>query len=196
MLWRCWLTWRIILLIISSLSSQHWQSCQFKNHSCPGICAWILKLECLSSIDCWHIQHVWQILFSWRYHSVLTFVVCVNQIAKLYEIYLKQLTTVVRALSRHKLIQFYPFTLPTNKAFTFYHIHPGVLDETFVLKLKWLMFLGLWLIKLPRPFVQLTHWGQNEIDTILQTTFSNAFSWMKMYWFCLTFHQGFSQGSN
>ena len=27
----------------------------------------------------------------------------------------------------------------------------------------------------------LTHWGRNEIDVILQTTFWNAFSWMKMY---------------
>ena len=34
----------------------------------------------------------------------------------------------------------------------------------------------------------LTHWGRDEIDEILQTTFSNAFSWMKMYWFRLRFH--------
>ena len=29
----------------------------------------------------------------------------------------------------------------------------------------------------------LTHWSRNEISIILQTTFSNAFSWMKIYWF-------------
>ena len=32
----------------------------------------------------------------------------------------------------------------------------------------------------------LTHRGRDEIDAILQTPFSNAFYWMKMYWFRLT----------
>ena len=27
----------------------------------------------------------------------------------------------------------------------------------------------------------LTHWGQEEMDAILQLRFSNEFSWMKMY---------------
>ena len=31
----------------------------------------------------------------------------------------------------------------------------------------------------------LTHWGQDKIDAILQTTFSNAISWMKMFEFRL-----------
>ena len=31
------------------------------------------------------------------------------------------------------------------------------------------------------------HWGRDEIDAILQTTFSNVFSWMKMYEFRLKF---------
>ena len=35
---------------------------------------------------------------------------------------------------------------------------------------------------------QLTHWGRHKIDAILQTTFSNAISWMKMYEFLLKFH--------
>ena len=34
----------------------------------------------------------------------------------------------------------------------------------------------------------LTHWGRDQIDAISQTTFSNAFSWMKMYEFRLRFH--------
>ena len=34
----------------------------------------------------------------------------------------------------------------------------------------------------------LTHWGWDEIDAISQTIFLNAFSWMKMYEFCLKFH--------
>ena len=34
----------------------------------------------------------------------------------------------------------------------------------------------------------LTHWGRDKVDAISQTTFSNAFSWMKMYEFHLRFH--------
>ena len=34
----------------------------------------------------------------------------------------------------------------------------------------------------------LTHWGRDKIDAILQTTFSNAISWMKMFEFQLNFH--------
>ena len=34
----------------------------------------------------------------------------------------------------------------------------------------------------------LTHWGRDEIDAILQTTFSNAFSWIKMFEFRLKFN--------
>ena len=37
------------------------------------------------------------------------------------------------------------------------------------------------------PMIKLTHWGWDKI-AISQTTFSNAFSWMKMYEFCLRFH--------
>ena len=36
--------------------------------------------------------------------------------------------------------------------------------------------------------VILTHWGRDKIDAISQTTFSNAFSWMKMNEFRLGFH--------
>ena len=34
----------------------------------------------------------------------------------------------------------------------------------------------------------LTHWGWDKMATIFQTTFSNAFPWMKMYDFWLKFH--------
>ena len=37
-------------------------------------------------------------------------------------------------------------------------------------------------------FPSLTHWGRDKMATIFQTTFSNAFSWMKMYEFRLRFH--------
>ena len=34
----------------------------------------------------------------------------------------------------------------------------------------------------------LTHWGRDKKDAISQTTFSNAFSWMKMFEYRLKFH--------
>ena len=34
----------------------------------------------------------------------------------------------------------------------------------------------------------LTHWGRDKMDAISQTTFSSAFSWMKMHEFRLRFH--------
>ena len=34
----------------------------------------------------------------------------------------------------------------------------------------------------------LTHWGRNKMDSISQTTFWSAFSWMKMFKFRITFH--------
>ena len=39
-------------------------------------------------------------------------------------------------------------------------------------------------------FTALTHWGRDNIAAILQTTFSNAFSWMKMYEPRFRFHWG------
>ena len=34
----------------------------------------------------------------------------------------------------------------------------------------------------------LTHWGRDKMDAISQTTFSSAFSWMKIFEFWLIFH--------
>ena len=48
---------------------------------------------------------------------------------------------------------------------------------------------------LPIPFritSPLTHWGWDKIDATFQTTFSNAFSWMKIYEFWLSFHWSLS----
>ena len=39
-----------------------------------------------------------------------------------------------------------------------------------------------WILK------ELTHWGRDKMAAISQTTFTNAFSWMKMYEFYLWFH--------
>ena len=36
--------------------------------------------------------------------------------------------------------------------------------------------------------ISLTHWGRDKMAAIFQMTFSNGFSWMKMYEFRLTFH--------
>ena len=36
--------------------------------------------------------------------------------------------------------------------------------------------------------IQLTHWGRDKRDAISQKTFSNVFSWMKMYEFRLRFY--------
>ena len=37
--------------------------------------------------------------------------------------------------------------------------------------------------------IKLTHWGRDKMDAISQTTFWNAFSWMKMLEFRLIFHR-------
>ena len=39
-----------------------------------------------------------------------------------------------------------------------------------------------------KPPLMLTHWGRDKMDAISQTTFSNAFSWMKIYEFRLSCH--------
>ena len=48
-------------------------------------------------------------------------------------------------------------------------------------------FLGL-IFSSDIDWTVLTHWGRNQMDAFSQTTFSHAFSWMKMYEFRLTFH--------
>ena len=37
-------------------------------------------------------------------------------------------------------------------------------------------------------YICLTHWGCDKMVAIFKTTFSNGFSWMRMYEFRLTFH--------
>ena len=45
------------------------------------------------------------------------------------------------------------------------------------------------LIPMPEKMVfVLTQWGRDKMDAIWQRTFSNAFSWMKMFEFQLKFH--------
>ena len=42
-------------------------------------------------------------------------------------------------------------------------------------------------------YLALTHWVQDKMAAIFQTTFLNAFSWMKMYDFILIFHSSLFQ---
>ena len=44
--------------------------------------------------------------------------------------------------------------------------------------------------------LHITHWGWDKIVPILQTTFSNTFSWMKIMYFDWNFTKVCSQGSN
>ena len=41
---------------------------------------------------------------------------------------------------------------------------------------------------IPFVIITLTCWGQNKIATVLQTTFSKSFSWIKIVLFWLKFH--------
>ena len=43
---------------------------------------------------------------------------------------------------------------------------------------------------------ELTHWGRAKFATISQTTFPNAFSWMKMHGFRLKSHWNLFKSSN
>ena len=45
-----------------------------------------------------------------------------------------------------------------------------------------------------RIYLVLTHWSRDNMAAIFQTTFSYAFSWMKMYEYRLKFHWSFSLG--
>ena len=47
---------------------------------------------------------------------------------------------------------------------------------------------NMWLKLLSFILSILTHWGRDKMAAIFQTTFSNAFSWMKMFKFRLRFH--------
>ena len=48
------------------------------------------------------------------------------------------------------------------------------------------MLMKVWSVMLLPSW--LTHWGPDKMAAISQTTFSNVFSWMKMYEFRLRFH--------
>ena len=48
--------------------------------------------------------------------------------------------------------------------------------------------LNYWRKTVIRARCLLTHWGRDNMAAIFQTTFSNAFSWMKMFKFRLRFH--------
>ena len=45
-----------------------------------------------------------------------------------------------------------------------------------------------WLHQWPVSHLELTHWSRDKMTAIFQETFSDGFSWMKMYEFWLKFH--------
>ena len=51
---------------------------------------------------------------------------------------------------------------------------------------KWI--IGTVIISIGSEAIISTHWGRDKMTAILHTTFSNAFSWMKLFAFRLKFH--------
>ena len=80
----------------------------------------------------------------------------------------------------------YPHKWPvTRKMLSF---HDVIMDVS--ASLAW-VGISIWYhipICMGRTFVQITHWGRDTMDAISQTTFSSAFSWMKMFEYRLKFH--------
>ena len=48
--------------------------------------------------------------------------------------------------------------------------------------------MQVYIIPIDKSGEKLTHWSRDKMAAILQTTHSNAFSWMKMLQFCLRFY--------
>ena len=63
--------------------------------------------------------------------------------------------------------------------------HPTINHRWSVRRARILHFLQHWH---HGEIMKLTHWGRDKIAAIPQTTFSNAFSWIKIYKFWLKFH--------
>ena len=92
-------------------------------------------------------------------------------------------------------LDFYYLTVNTNARMrTLWHeqsglclniktVFPGMGISS--IKVRWLWDCFIFMIGIP---ILLTHWGRDKMDVIFQTTFSNAFSWMKMNEFRLRFH--------
>ena len=88
----------------------------------------------------------------------------------------------------------YPLTHITADVYTVFNLECLDLKGHVICFVDWQTMLGTvdsqasFPIDQPFTTCRLTHWGREEIDAISQTTFSNAFYWMKMYWFRLRFH--------
>ena len=72
-----------------------------------------------------------------------------------------------------KIFQWHPVRFKVAKR----HFHS---KDTVFQYSDWLQF--------QQQYVTLTHWSRDKMAAIFQTTFSKAFSWMKMYEFRLRFH--------
>ena len=63
-----------------------------------------------------------------------------------------------------------------------------ILTRNYIPVFKWSSEFSWCPATLLGSYNYLTHWGRDKMDAISQTTFSNAFSWMKMHEFRLRFH--------
>ena len=68
------------------------------------------------------------------------------------------------------------------------HQIPCITRWDFVYKLENYICMGNSMCR-EMDVIPLTHWGRDKMAAIFQTTFSNAFSWMKMNKFWLRFHR-------
>ena len=66
--------------------------------------------------------------------------------------------------------------------------HNKTMYLTVALLIRWFTTPGVPVIHLEWLFGTLTHWDRDKMAANLQTTFSNAFSWIKMYKLRLRFH--------
>ena len=66
------------------------------------------------------------------------------------------------------------------------HYHEPIMHNTASNSQQWLAIMCY--DEGTLTLVYLTHWGRDKMDAISQTTFSNAFSWMKMFQYRLKFH--------
>ena len=85
-----------------------------------------------------------------------------------------------------KLLKWYD----TYNGVTLKQIFNWILITMEKLFVKWTLgCVGVWQAWCwPTLRIILTHWGQERMAAISQTTFSSAFSWMKIYEFRLKFH--------
>ena len=143
-------------------------------------------------------------LCQWGFFALYFWVACKREIHRTNTQYINNVESCFILCSMHIFRVWVPFCV---------YIWTGsewLENQKFVLWCMWYKFLlkpppdwDIWVISnlqldflfessytLPRKHhtVTLTHWGWDKVNIISQTTFSSAFSWMKMYELGLKFH--------